>query len=271
MESGAITGYIDVAQIVLYAFWIFFAGLIYYLLQEGKREGYPLDSDRTERSGGKVKVVGYPEMPSPKTYLMRDGRTVVKPNPDDADAREPNAQPAAAFPGAPFVPNGDPMLAAVGPGSFAERADVPDLANDDRPKIVPMRTIEGVDIHGKDPDPRGMSVLGLDNAVAGTVRDVWVDRMEHMIRYLELELAGGESRTVLLPMNFARVHPPRQLTKGDFAPGHVKVRSLLGEQFAGVPVLASEEQITLLEEEKIAAYYGAGTLYATPGRAEPLL
>ena len=28
METGAITSYIDVAQVVLYAFWIFFAGLI---------------------------------------------------------------------------------------------------------------------------------------------------------------------------------------------------------------------------------------------------
>jgi photosynthetic reaction center H subunit len=26
----------------------------------------------------------------------------------------------------------------------------------------------------------------------------------------------------------------------------------------------------MLEEEKIAAYYGAGTLYATPERQEPL-
>ena len=45
-EFGAITGYIDVAQMVLYAFWIFFAGLIYYLHREDKREGYPLVSER---------------------------------------------------------------------------------------------------------------------------------------------------------------------------------------------------------------------------------
>ena len=40
---GSITGYIDVPQLVLYAFWIFFAALIYYLRQEDKREGYPLE------------------------------------------------------------------------------------------------------------------------------------------------------------------------------------------------------------------------------------
>ncbi|MBU6437489.1 MAG: photosynthetic reaction center subunit H, partial [Betaproteobacteria bacterium] len=47
MQTGAITGYIDVAQLVLYAFWVFFAGLIYYLHRENKREGYPLESDRS--------------------------------------------------------------------------------------------------------------------------------------------------------------------------------------------------------------------------------
>ena len=38
-----------------------------------------------------------------------------------------------------------------------------------------------------------------------------------------------------------------------------------------VPATRSPEQITLLEEEKITAYYGAGTLYATPERQEPIL
>jgi len=30
-------------------------------------------------------------------------------------------------------------------------------------------------------------------------------------------------------------------------------------------------QVTLLEEEKIMAYFGAGSLYATPLRQEPLV
>jgi photosynthetic reaction center H subunit len=46
METGAITQYVDVAQLVLYVFWAFFAGLIYYLLRENHREGYPMDSGR---------------------------------------------------------------------------------------------------------------------------------------------------------------------------------------------------------------------------------
>ena len=62
---GDITGYIDVAQVVLYVFWVFFAGLIIYLVKENKREGYPLDSDRTN---SRVSVIGWPEPPAPVTY-----------------------------------------------------------------------------------------------------------------------------------------------------------------------------------------------------------
>ena len=34
-----------IGPVVLYAFWIFFAGLIWYLQSESRREGYPLESD----------------------------------------------------------------------------------------------------------------------------------------------------------------------------------------------------------------------------------
>jgi photosynthetic reaction center H subunit len=35
--------------------------------------------------------------------------------------------------------------------------------------------------------------------------------------------------------------------------------------------LKAPDQVTLLEEDKVTAYYGAGTLYSDPMRAEPLL
>jgi photosynthetic reaction center H subunit len=38
-----------------------------------------------------------------------------------------------------------------------------------------------------------------------------------------------------------------------------------------VPTTKHPDQITLLEEEKITAYFGAGTLYAEPKRSEPLI
>ena len=37
------------------------------------------------------------------------------------------------------------------------------------------------------------------------------------------------------------------------------------------PATRNTDKVTLLEEDKITAYYGGGTLYATPDRVEPLL
>jgi photosynthetic reaction center H subunit len=251
METGAITGYIDVAQVVLYAFWVFFAGLIYYLHRENKREGYPLESDRSAH----IKVQGWPSVPDPKTYLLANGDTVQVPN-----NRRDNQPPLheGVYRGAPLQPTGDLLLAGVGPGSWADRADVPDMTYEGLPKIVPLRAAEGFGVAHQDVDPRGLPVLGDDHVEGGRVVDLWVDRSEMLFRYLEVEVKGGAR--VLLPMNFARIDQRR-----------IRVKSILGEHFANVPKTRSPELVTLLEEEKIMAYYGAGTLYATPSRQEPLL
>ena len=110
----------------------------------------------------------------------------------------------------------------------------------------------------QDTDPRGLPVIGADGEQAGTVRDLWVDKSEMMFRYIEVDLKSGGS--VLLPVNFSRIRKDG-----------ISVHAILAEQFAAVPKTRNPEQITLLEEEKIMAYYGAGTLYATPQRQEPLL
>ncbi|CAN5918326.1 photosynthetic reaction center subunit H [soil metagenome] len=257
MGTGAITAYIDVAQIALYAFWVFFAGLIYYLHREDKREGYPLESDR---SGGRIKVQGWPRIPSPKTFLLRDGRRVSAPN-FRVSTRELALAPTSGHLGAPQQPTGNPMLDGVGPGSYAERADVADVTLEGLTKIVPLRVAPDFVVSRHDPDPRGMTVIGADGQVGGTVRDVWVDRSEVLFRYLEVEVtAEVGSRRVLLPINFSKI-----------GRRHVTVRSILGRQFAQVPGTKSPDQVTLFEEEKIMAYYGGGTLYATPQRQEPLL
>lgn len=251
MQTGAITGYIDVAQLVLYAFWIFFAGLIIYLHRENKREGYPLESDRSRS----IAVQGYPAVPEPKTFKLANGDTVQAPN-----ARRDNQPPLheGVWRGAPLEPTGDPLLAGVGPGSWADRADVADMTYEGLPKIVPLRAAPGFGVAHQDVDPRGLPVLGDDGVEGGKVVDLWEDRSEMLFRYLELEIAGG--KRVLLPMNFARVQQRRVL-----------VKSILGHQFVNVPATKAAEQVTLLEEEKVMAYYGAGTLYATPSRQEPLL
>ena len=65
--SAALTAHLDVAQLVLYAFWIFFAGLIYDLVRENHREGYPM-----ETVNGRGTITGWP-VPKPKTYLLQHG------------------------------------------------------------------------------------------------------------------------------------------------------------------------------------------------------
>ena len=51
----------------------------------------------------------------------------------------------------------------------------------------------------------------------------------------------------------------------------IDIESIRSDQFDAVPGVATPGQITRLEEDKIMAYYGGGTLYATPERAEPWL
>lgn len=256
--KGEVTSYIDVAQIAIYTFWIFFIGLVFYLRREDRREGYPLLSEPSNTS----KNPGVIWIPPPKIFMLPGGGTSMAPN-GKVDDRALKAEKIAPWPGAPYEPVGNPMLAAVGPGSYAERADVPDMTSHGEPRIVPMRADAKFGIESRDPDPRGMIVIAADRKTAGTIKDVWVDRAEVIIRYLEAEVpAAGGTRRVLIPMTFSKVERTRRV---------VQVAALLSSQFADIPALAKPDQVTLLEEDKIVGYFGAGTLYATPQRSEPLL
>jgi photosynthetic reaction center H subunit len=255
METGAITQSIDVAQIVLYLFFAFFASLIYYIQREGQREGYPLVSDAT----GKTNTTTILPMPETKTFQLADGRMINAPS-GKADMRPVRGTRIDQWTGSPIAPDGDPMTAGVGPGSYAERADIPDVTFEGHARIVPMRAATNFHVDERDPDLRGMPVLGADKQIAGKVSDIWVDRSEYVIRYLEVSLNGG-ARSVLLPFNFALINK---------AAGEIRVDAILAKHFAGVPAIKTADKVTLLEEEKIMAYYGAGTLYATPERQEPL-
>lgn len=256
MGRGAITSYIDVAQLVLYAFWIFFASLIFYLRREDKREGYPLWAESTSTAP----ILNFPPIPPPKTFKLHDGSPILVSD-GRPDARAIKAEPIEPWPGAPLYPTGDPMRDGVGPASYALRADVAEHTYEGEIKIVPLRAAHGFFLETRDPDPRGMTVLGADRTAAGVVKDVWVDRSEVVIRYLEVELSGS-GRRALVPMNFAKVSGERRT---------VSVVAILASQFADIPATKSPEQVTRLEEEKICAYFAGGYLYATPARAEPLL
>jgi photosynthetic reaction center H subunit len=254
-------GDIDVTVVLLSGFVLFFLGLVVYLRREDRREGYPLEDDVTGRlePGQGLFFVALP-----KTFHLPHGEgSVTKPN-ATRDTRPLAARATSRAPGSPLEPTGDPMRDGVGPAAFAQRAKRPDLTLHGQPKIAPLRVATDFSLDRKDPDPRGMKVVGADRKTAGTVSDVWIDRGEYLIRYLEVELAlaGATGRRVLLPMPMAVVDKWRNT---------VKVDAILAQQFAGVPTLSDPNVVTFDEEERVSAYYGGGLLYATQQRAEPIL
>lgn len=257
--KGEIMGYIDVAQVVLYAFWIFFAGLIFYLRREDRREGFPLEDDVT----GRQENNGIIFVPAPKTFALPHGGTATAPNFKSDNKRPIKAVPVAPWSGAPLEPTGDPMVDGVGPGSWCERAEAPDRTIEGEPRIVPLRSASAFYVDEGDADPRGMKVVGADGKSGGTVVDLWVDRSETMIRYLEVEVPGQpQPRRVLLPMTFASINGRKRT---------VTVDAVLGSHFAKAPGIANPSQVTLREEDRICGFYGGGTLYATAQRTESWL
>ncbi len=258
MPIGTITSHVDVAQVVLYAFWIFFAILVLYLRREDRREGYPLVS---EPRGGR-ETPGWFALPDKKVFRLYHGGEVTSPQSVTLEEKERpiKAVPASHFGGSPLIPTGNPMLDGVGPASWVQRSNTPDLTVEGLTRIAPLRVANDHTIDEHDRDPRGFKVFGADGEFAGTVRDVWVDRSEVTVRYLEVEIKGG--KRVLLPITFSKINQGK---------GTIKVESILGKQFAQAPTLANPDRVTRLEEDKIVAYYGGGILYAEPSRQEPII
>lgn len=183
-----------------------------------------------------------------------------------------NARPVDSNFGSPLEPIGNPLSAGIGPGAWADRADKPDLTIKGIARIVPMRVATDFFVAHEDPDPRGLDVKGMDGVVGGTVVELWVDRSEPCLRYVEMEITGGGRR--LVPVPFLRI--PRAsgwfplMTPGPSA-SHVQLDVLKAGDFAGIPQTKSPDLVTLLEEDKISAYFGAGSLWNSDARFGPLV
>jgi photosynthetic reaction center H subunit len=256
MDDVKIVGTFDVTEMVFLAFTLFFIALIFYLRREDRREGYPLEDEvtgRVDTHGGSLLSA------TPKTFHMPFGRgTVTTPTKgrekvDIAGAR------TFRSPGAPYYPTGNPLVDGIGPAAWADRAKHTDLDGEGRNRIVPIGAAEHISVHRKDADPRGMSVIAADGAVAGTVTDLWVDRAEHVIRYLEVDTG---TKKVLAPMAMSKVKGGQR---------QVVVDAINASDFAGVPMPVTPGQVTFYEEERIVAYFGGGYLYANRARQEPLI
>lgn len=244
-------GNFDLASAAIWLFWLFFAGLVIYLQTENMREGYPLRDDNDDVPANESL---WPT-PKEKTFHLRDGRgelTVPSIEYEDSKMRHDLAlAPSSPSTGSPWIPTGDPMVDGVGPAAWAPRADHPELDAHGHVKIRPMATLP--DFHvSAGLDPRGKPVVGGDGEVIGRITDMWIDIPEQMVRFLTVDLnPEGTGKTRLIPMNLAKI-------KGN----RVVVRSLHAKHWDAVPTIKTADQVTLLEEEKIMAYFAGGTLYA---------
>ncbi len=237
-------GNFDLASLAIWLFWGFFAALVYYLQTENMREGYPLETE----DGAAAPNQGPFPLPRQKTFLLRDGRgEVTFPN-GEREAREVGLGRTAASDGFPHAPTGDPMIDGVGPASWAPRRNVPELDGHGHNKIAPMAHAAGF-LVSAGRDPRGLPVQASDHHIVGKISDMWVDVPEQLVRYLEVTLDSGGKR--LIPMPMSKIMSDR-----------VKVSSIPSDLFATVPTTRSSTEVTLLEEDKISAFYAGGTMYA---------
>ena len=209
MQPGALTGQYDAALLAVDVFFILFVLLVLHLRREDRRDGYPLIRDKSSNP----RWQSFDFLPKPKTFIMPHGGEITLPR---ARMRTPyvlHADTSGIFQGLPIVPTGNPMVDGVGPAAYAMRHDMPELGFDDaKPRIVPLRLLADFYVATADPDPRGWPVLGADGVVAGPVRDVWVDRSEVVIRYIEVDAPG---RRVLVPMPLTRINRKAKTVKGD--------------------------------------------------------
>lgn len=251
-------GNFDLASAAIWLFWIFFGLLIYYLQTENMREGYPLQTDDGDEAPNQGP---FPVPTTDKTFDLPHGRgEVTLPSGQRGDRTDLAMEQASAAAGSPYVPTGDPMKDGVGPAAWAPRRDVTELDAHGHNKIQPMSALPEFHVSAG-MDPRGKAVVAGDGEVIGRIIDMWIDVPEQYVRYMTVDLnPEGSGQTRLIPMNFARI-------KGD----RVAVRAIYSGHFADIPTIKSPTEVTLLEEEKIMAYFGGGTLYADAARAEPLL
>lgn len=243
-------GNFDLALISLYLFWLFFAGLIYYIQRENMREGYPLENDDGTHANSLLPV------PEPKTFTLPHGRGEVKAPDFEREKRELALSPTEHGGGFPFAPTGDPMKDGVGPASWAMRRDEPELDGHGHPKLQPMAKVGDFAVSAGR-DPRGLPVVGNDQKEAGKITDMWVDVPEQLVRYLEATLSDGTKR--LVPMTMARIKS-----------NMVYVNSIDSASFMDAPIIASDGQITKLEEDKVSGFYAGGYLYRSEKRVTPV-
>ena len=248
-----LAGTVDVPQLCLIVFALFFAAIVYYNRREDKREGYPL----VDPAGGHP-IIGFPAPPPPKTYLLMHTNPETLPHPEGRV--DLALTPLHPWPGSPYAPTGDAMQDGVGPASWASKKDEPLLTWEGHHTLTPLRIRPDWGVVKDDPDPRGMTVLDAAGAPVGTVVDLWLDHDAKILRYLEIGLSLPDSvPRAIVPIYYADIyHRLRQ----------VRVAALFAPHFARFPQLREADSITAREEDRVASYCQGGLMYAKPSRSE---
>ncbi|MGI4946427.1 MAG: photosynthetic reaction center subunit H [Janthinobacterium lividum] len=245
-QAGAITDYIDVAQAAWWLFFLAFIAIVALLVREDRREGYPKDNLGLEP------LAGQQLQPQSRPMLRLDGSATSQPHHDPAPPVR--AHPLFRFAGGPLEPDGNPLTAAVGPGTYTMRRDKPFLMLDGEPQVQPLRAAKGWEVMPGETDLRGMRVLDIRFLPVGRVEELWVDRGVKVLRYLEISLDEGQGTgRVLLPIYHCNVDEQER---------DIRVTALHQGQFNDVPRLKAPDIITGREEDMVNSYYAGGRFHS---------
>ncbi len=155
----------------------------------------------------------------------------------------------------------NPLQEGQGAATWADRDDRCDLTLHGDPKIQPMRVLPDFHVAEQDRDPRGMKVIAGCGTTAGEIIDIWADRSEPQIRYLEMKIDGAEpGMPILAPMGFCRV-----------TDAGIQIKALHAKDMPAIPRPKANDRITLLEEDRVFAYFAGGYRYSDPNGLEPLI
>ena len=249
MIRGAI-GNLDVAQIVLYAFFAFFTALIWYLRREDRREGYPLESEAARR------VQGARLSADPVAEDLPSRRGGVAQRPDYAARRSPvKAAKVEPWPGAPLQPTRRSDARRGRPRRLQRNAPSRPLQDDAWRGSDFAAAHSAISRSRRWRNPIGFSVVGADHTSVGVDQSMFGSIAPKSHRALSTKCSSpAPSRRVLLPVYFAASSRSAAASWS---------RRCSPNSSSNVPALGTPDRVTMLEEDRIAAYYGAGTLYAT--------
>ncbi|MBI1403510.1 MAG: hypothetical protein GC147_09870 [Porphyrobacter sp.] len=245
-----IAGSLDAAMVCVIAFVTFFAGLVWHLRSEDKREGYPLE--RQGADGRLHYVEGFPAVPAPKYFRRPHDRGIAQ------APRAERPDPVVDYdnlpsPGFPIRPGDDPLMQGIGAAAYTrDREDKPDLDVAGEPKIIPLNDSHEYYVPEGDPDPRGWPLYSADNECVGTVDDLWFNRAEFFLRYYEFTLEGEEGKR-LAPAFFIETRPKERI---------VRATTLVAKDLRRVPPRKHTEFISMQEEDRLNGFFAGGIVYS---------